>query len=74
MTSPIARRALNFGVAGLGGFATGLMAARSPSESGGIISSAQAAGHELDLTTDEGLFHAFIRIAGSTGNLHNIVG
>ncbi len=65
----ISRRTLTFGVAGLGGYVTGLAAARlSSNTGGGIVSSARAAGHELDLSTDEGLFHAFIRIAGSTGN------
>ncbi len=73
MPSNVSRRTMTFGAAGLGGFATGLMAARSPADqrgagSGGIVSSARAAGHELDLSTDEGLFHAFIRIAGSAGN------
>lgn len=63
MTSPITRRALSLGVAGLGGFATGLVAARSSS----LVPSAQAA-EPLDIKTDEGLFHNFIRIAGSTGN------
>lgn len=65
MTSPITRRALSLGVAGLGGFATGLAAAKS--SAGPLVSSAQAAEH-ADLTTDEGLFHNFIRVAGSTGN------
>ncbi|NKB43333.1 MAG: DUF1838 domain-containing protein [Alphaproteobacteria bacterium] len=65
MTSPISRRALNMGVAGLGGLATGIAAANSARASSD--SSAQAV-DPLDLKTDDGLFHNFIRIAGSTGN------
>ncbi len=74
MPTNVSRRTMTFGAAGLGGYATALMAARSLSDrngadnGGGIISSAHAAGHELDLKTDEGLFHAFMRAAGSTGN------
>lgn len=69
MPSPLTRRTLNMGVAGLGGFATGLAASRSGSDSslGSIVSSAHAA-DSTDLKTDEGLFHNFIRIAGSSGN------
>jgi len=60
---------MTFGVAGLGGYVTGLVAARSPSESGsGLTSSAKAAADEHDFDTKEGLFHNFIRVAGSTGN------
>ena len=69
MTSSVSRRALSLGVAGLGGFATGLAAARTPTtpSTGSIISSAYAS-DSLDLATDGGLFHNFLRVAGSSGN------
>ncbi|MDG2244375.1 MAG: DUF1838 family protein [Rhodospirillaceae bacterium] len=69
MASPLTRRTLNLGVAGLGGFATGLMASRSSSSAtgGAIVSSAKAA-ETLGPKSDEGLFHNFIRVAGSSGN------
>lgn len=69
MLKTISRRTMTFGAIGLGGVATSMAAARLPSDSGGgIVSSAKAAGHELDLISDEGLFHAFLRTAGSSGN------
>ena len=69
MTSSVSRRALSLWVAGLGGFATGLAAARTPTtpSTGSIISSAYAS-DSLDLATDGGLFHNFLRVAGSSGN------
>lgn len=65
MTQPLTRRALSLGVAGLGGFATGIAASKSGTSP--LVSSAHAA-EPVDLNTDEGLFHNFIRIAGSAGN------
>ena len=68
MTTKVSRRATTIGIAGLGGYATGLMAAQSPLNSSGIISPAHGATFELDLKTEEGLFQAFIRAAGSSNN------
>lgn len=61
----ISRRNATLGVAGLGGMVSGLAAAKNLQSP--LISSAQAA-DLVDLKTDEGLFHNFIRIAGSSGN------
>ena len=65
----LSRRNITFGVAGLGGYVTGLAAARSMSDRiSGFVSSSKGQGHGLDFQTDEELFYNFIRAAGSVNN------